>query len=82
MTGVRVAWECAVEVEVDKVKRQWFRTLPRLTFLGDDVSNISKDEPMLNHMSYTFEYLPQRLLCYTFGYSRKDLRTLNSISSS
>lgn len=80
MAGCRVHWACAVEVELDKTKREWLQSFSSPSFLLDDVTKIS-DEEIYNYMTAREEFLPSRLLCYTFGYSCKDLSTLNNTSA-
>ena len=68
-------------MECDRPKRDWLKATSAPTLLCDDVTKLN--EPSIyNYIDDTQTVIPPRFLCYTFGYSCKDLSTLNNSSSS
>ena len=80
-TGSKVYWRCAIEVEQDKRKREWLKKFSKPEILCDDVTNLGSGD-CFNLIDNTWTCVPNFLACYTFGYSCKDLSTLNNASSS
>ena len=82
LTGIHVRWECALEVEFDKRKREWLKHFPVPDILCADVSEVGEgDGTCWNLMTDEEAQLPEDLAVYSFGYSCKDLSTLNNMSS-
>ena len=82
LTGIHVRWECALEVEFDKRKREWLKLFTVPDILCADVSEVGEgDGTCWNLMTDEEAQLPEDLAVYSFGYSCKDLSTLNNMSS-
>ena len=81
VTGHTVQWENILEVEADRKKRRWLSAFSAPGVLGTDVTQLDEDF-VTNDASGKLEPVPVPLNCfiYSFGYSCKDLSTLNNFS--
>ena len=77
--GISIKWQCTLEVELEAKKRKWLKSFSRPTILSDDITKT--DQPTIHDdMSGGDVPLPDWLACYVFGFSCKDLSTLNNES--
>ena len=78
MIGHDVAWANKIECEIDANKRKWLKHFSQPTMLMSDVCDLGKDVAFC-HITQCEEEIPRDMFLYTFGYSCKDLSTLNTI---
>ena len=78
-TGRCMNWSNELEIECDVKKRQWLKSYSQPAMLCDDVTKMSEGYAW-NYVSEEYQELPTRLVSYVFGFSCKDLSTLNNAS--
>ena len=80
LTGKTLDMQNMMETEISKKKREWLASFSRPEVLGADVGALGEDE-VLDHISGKVKSIPTSgCFVYTFGYSCKDLSTLNNHS--
>ena len=80
MSGHGVEWENRLECEINAKKRAWLLEFSRPTVLLADVLDLASDEGVLNHATGEVESVPRNLFIFSFGFSCKDLSSLNNHS--
>ena len=78
LSGHGVEWENRLECEVDAKKRAWLLEFSRPTVLLSDVCDMASDDGVLNHATGEVKSVPRKLFIFCFGFSCKDLSTLNN----
>ena len=79
MTGIRIPFQNELEVECNTKKRVWLKHFGKARFLSADVSDLI-NETGTNEATGNVEEYPQWFFLYVFGFSCKDLSTLNNHS--
>ena len=69
-------WECALEVEWVKEKREWLRSFSKPSVSGGDLTQCA-DGTLCNHVTDRPDCLPAWLVFWVAGWSCKDFSTLN-----
>ena len=73
----KCSFENKIMVEYDKRKRTWLQAFARPAMLTGDVTELNKRK-VYDFIQQIPRPLPQRLNIWSFGYSCKDLSSLNN----
>ena len=81
LTGVACNLKNMIECEFDARKRVWLKSFSKPKVLTKDVSNLCNDADY-DWMTEDEQPIPKDIACWSFGFSCKDLSTLNNHSKS